>query len=594
MAKKKFDIFISYRRDGGINSAVALHSTLLQMNYRAFLDVNNLQSGKFDDALYDVIDNCTDFLLVLSPRALERCNDKDDWVRKEVERALQMNKNIIPIICDGGDVNELFTNAVPEDMKELLRYNVLKADVVQLQAMTALLRTNLHSRPVAAPQKRLTWVMVGILLCALLAFGGYQLYQHLNIFPKNDQERNLVDEVISDLMYNITAFDQAQAAYISGLKEAENYVRGGGSISKVVVRSKLNQSMDTILYMLNEIQDISPGLVERAAATPMTSADIEVQPLFLRTTMEGTYENLMYLNSFLIEDETTLASDKLKWIQTYQEMGQLEADMVFSMLNSVLFAVNEDALFQLKTDILPDLDIVAKNQMWRTNETDVNSHAKSVINRYEDCVDSLEQMGEQSARILEHEKDLALLRIETKMEILEQKRDELEELRQQLEKAKAEGYERNKPLITDDPPLLWGKAQYFLTLEMYDAAIECFVMYTQVQDNEDFRLCADKATRFIQYMPDTGVTAGIIVMMFEEGKTPQPHVQIGDIIFQVNGTPIRTTDDYFAAIKDDPAAELSILRFSPLVGYEFMDARLDPACSLLGVNDLVKNIETAK
>ena len=160
--------------------------------------------------------------------------------------------------------------------------------------------------------------MAGILLCALLAFGGYQLYQHLNIFPKNDQERNLVDEVISDLMYNITVFDQAQAAYISGLKEAENYVRGGGSISKVVVRSKLNQSMDTILYMLNEIQDISPGLVERAAVTPMTSADIEIQPLFLRTTMERTYENLMYLNSFLIEDETTLASDKLKWIQAYQ------------------------------------------------------------------------------------------------------------------------------------------------------------------------------------------------------------------------------------------------------------------------------------
>ena len=51
MAQHQYDIFISYRREGGIDSAVALQSTLRQMHYRAFLDVDGLHAGKFDEAL---------------------------------------------------------------------------------------------------------------------------------------------------------------------------------------------------------------------------------------------------------------------------------------------------------------------------------------------------------------------------------------------------------------------------------------------------------------------------------------------------------------------------------------------------------------
>jgi len=69
--------------------------------YDVFLDVESLRSGKFNEQFFGVIDSCKDFLLVLPEGALERCSDPEDWVRKEVTRALGAKKNIIPVMLSG-------------------------------------------------------------------------------------------------------------------------------------------------------------------------------------------------------------------------------------------------------------------------------------------------------------------------------------------------------------------------------------------------------------------------------------------------------------------------------------------------------------
>ena len=83
-----YDVFISYRRSGGEYTAKILRDRLEDMGYRVFFDVESLRSGYFNTKLYSVIDECRDFLLILSPGALDRCANPDDWVRLEVERAL--------------------------------------------------------------------------------------------------------------------------------------------------------------------------------------------------------------------------------------------------------------------------------------------------------------------------------------------------------------------------------------------------------------------------------------------------------------------------------------------------------------------------
>ena len=119
MEVEKFPIFISYRRVGGDALAYLLKRELKDKGYPAFLDVYDLKTGLFDEALLKRIDECIDFVLVLGPGALDRCNDPEDWVRKEVNYALSKSKNIIPIMLKGFQ----WPDEMPADMEILRSYN---------------------------------------------------------------------------------------------------------------------------------------------------------------------------------------------------------------------------------------------------------------------------------------------------------------------------------------------------------------------------------------------------------------------------------------------------------------------------------------
>src|SRR5262245_21151915 len=41
--------------------------------------------------------------VLLTPSALERCSDPSDWLRREIETALDNKRNIVPLILEGFD-----------------------------------------------------------------------------------------------------------------------------------------------------------------------------------------------------------------------------------------------------------------------------------------------------------------------------------------------------------------------------------------------------------------------------------------------------------------------------------------------------------
>ena len=52
----KYQIFISYRREGGDVLAGRLHERFTRMGYRVFYDIESLRSGDFNRALLEVIE----------------------------------------------------------------------------------------------------------------------------------------------------------------------------------------------------------------------------------------------------------------------------------------------------------------------------------------------------------------------------------------------------------------------------------------------------------------------------------------------------------------------------------------------------------
>ncbi len=120
---EKYDVFISYRRDGGEYLAHNLYERLRDRGYSVFQDIESLRAGNFNTALYDVIETCRDVVLILPPNGLDRCCNEDDWVRNEIAYALKLRKNIIPIMMPGFSWPE----KMPEDIRDIRNLNGITA-----------------------------------------------------------------------------------------------------------------------------------------------------------------------------------------------------------------------------------------------------------------------------------------------------------------------------------------------------------------------------------------------------------------------------------------------------------------------------------
>lgn len=114
-------VFISYRRDGGLEVAGYIHS-LLKDTYEVFFDKESLRSGRFDINIENAIESCTDFLLILSENIFSRYEEDGDWISRETKLALDRGKNIIPIFLDGFVMPETDNKTI----ETLLNHNGIK------------------------------------------------------------------------------------------------------------------------------------------------------------------------------------------------------------------------------------------------------------------------------------------------------------------------------------------------------------------------------------------------------------------------------------------------------------------------------------
>ena len=156
MDTDRYDIFLSYRRRGGFETAKHLFDLLTRDGYSVSFDIDTLRAGDFDTTLLRRIDQCTDFILILDREAFDRTLDpafdrNKDWMRIELAYALDKGKNIIPVMLSGFTE---FPDNLPADIAAVERKNGPKYDQYYFDAFYAKLLRFLDSRPVeraAAP-----------------------------------------------------------------------------------------------------------------------------------------------------------------------------------------------------------------------------------------------------------------------------------------------------------------------------------------------------------------------------------------------------------------------------------------------------------
>src|SRR5208283_718356 len=102
MGRIEKTVFVSYRRTH-YWTALAVYQNLTAQGFDVFIDYQNIRSGDFEKVILENIKARAHFLVVLSPSALERCSEPADLMRREIETALDEERNIVPLIIEGFD-----------------------------------------------------------------------------------------------------------------------------------------------------------------------------------------------------------------------------------------------------------------------------------------------------------------------------------------------------------------------------------------------------------------------------------------------------------------------------------------------------------
>lgn len=111
-----YEVFISYRRKYGAYVARLVYNELRNKGKNVFYDIKTMKSGRFDKQIRKAIQKSEYVIVVLTPGCLDK-RKEEDWMRKELEFALENDKQIINLLVDGFE----FPEELPENLKEVTK-----------------------------------------------------------------------------------------------------------------------------------------------------------------------------------------------------------------------------------------------------------------------------------------------------------------------------------------------------------------------------------------------------------------------------------------------------------------------------------------
>jgi len=136
MVRGPSTIILSYRREDSAGVTGRIFDRLAQEFGidRVFMDIDSMPAGvDFHDHLQKILAGCGALLVVIgkswrSQRKGQpaRIMDPDDWVRIEVETALERGIPVVPLLIDGAALPS--REQLPESLWPLLRRNALPVD----------------------------------------------------------------------------------------------------------------------------------------------------------------------------------------------------------------------------------------------------------------------------------------------------------------------------------------------------------------------------------------------------------------------------------------------------------------------------------
>lgn len=534
-----YDVFISYRRDGGEHAAKRIQEALLARGYRVFLDMESLRSGPFNTMLLDVIDSCTDFLLILPPSGLDRCEAEQDWVRLEVEQALRGGKNIVPILLRGFE----FPQALPASMEKLRFMNGISATTEYFDAFVEKLcgqflqtkpamRRRIGQNPVL---RRVLPFIAALLLLLALLIGGYSLYSRAQaVFPRTRQEKNTLQNTIQYMTDNLARMNIAFGAYDGAIKACRAYIGEETPQALSQAEDAVRRAQSAVRENEEKLTPLPDTLAGQINQTILPQGDIAAMYSMLQAQAESMLGSLDMM-AFYLHDDITNKQTKLAYLDALAECSSYDKDILFYGVNDALLNVDEAALVELKTEMLPTMSYMFVTQAWQSEEANLDSLSNRAFSAYEEKTVEIASLVGDERRLLDQE--------QAALDVREERlRDLQSEIRETL-----------TPLDGDDFDTLWAKmicANWKGFYDITDACIER-IQAQCVQDaleqthgegiSGEVESLLPVIAAYYAQAGESGYNYGCILGTVQDGESPY---QTGDILIAIGDKPIYSYEDY--------------------------------------------------
>src|SRR5579871_880817 len=144
--EQDFSVFLSYRREDTPLHALLLRESLeARLGCRVFMDVASLTPGDdFVNVIEDILTRCRVLLAIIGPGWISasnhhgrRLDDPGDFVRVEIETALDRGIAVIPVLVDGAVMPT--GGDLPEGLSRLVRKEALSLSVARWKSDIATL-----------------------------------------------------------------------------------------------------------------------------------------------------------------------------------------------------------------------------------------------------------------------------------------------------------------------------------------------------------------------------------------------------------------------------------------------------------------------
>ncbi len=638
--EKTYDIFISYRRKNSYETANLIAERLKYAGYRVFFDLESLRSGKFNEKLFSVIENCKDFLVVLPEGGLDHCSDPEDWVRLEVMHALKHKKNIIPIMLK----NFNWPNPMPEGMEELSKYQAITAtDHQYFDASMDKLRSYLRSRRgfFFKRYKKAVLVMALVIVVLSGAF-GLRYYNSWKEFERvsNKESILIASEIAKMHLAVINASDMTNEwdKFIVNLSIAN---KNDTSFLRKQLRDYINAKSNDVPKLLSHdlSEESSAVLSDHGVKTEeFVGFYKEICPAFDLEYNEFIERIKVYVNSPIIS-ESMAKSIRLNY-QGLFESAKGNYLGYLGLLTTLPKSVYNDDFYKLRSQFLLFRDIPI-NKTLKEYESDQEACLVAYSNIIQEIgldVKKDEMMLEELKYKVQEKKEKIQDSIIARSVVnLNKKKGELDDLRLKLEKKLSDLEESYRRVLTknsftadEDQWTMWGKILRVSTVsrnviksrkehkaldeinrkeairngidhkeisetrsaisvdEMFSELDKRLDLYIEFNKQKDPNVIAygNAAKRYYKLLKRDDIEdEGILVIGIENNQI-HPVLKAGDIVLERKGTPVFSFEDY-AKLKDVSGPNvLKLLRFDAQGNKSIQTVTVPPTEIKVGFLDL--------